>query len=78
MRAANLLKKLTARQREIALLVSGGLSNRQLGQKLDLTEGTVKSHLHKIYRKLGLRNRAALSALAARAEAMPPASRRVR
>jgi two-component system, NarL family, nitrate/nitrite response regulator NarL len=55
---------LTARQRQIALLVCNGLSNKQLGQQLDLTEGTVKVHLHKIYRKLGVRNRAALSALA--------------
>jgi two-component system, NarL family, nitrate/nitrite response regulator NarL len=57
-------KTLTAREREIALLVCDGLTNKQLGQRLDLTEGTVKVHLHKIYRKLGLHNRAALSALA--------------
>ena len=59
-----LIKALTARQRQIALLVCNGLSNKQLGQQLNLTEGTVKVHLHKIYRKLGVRNRAALSALA--------------
>ena len=41
-----------------------GLSNKQLGQQLNLTEGTVKVHLHKIYRRLGVRNRTALSALA--------------
>jgi RNA polymerase sigma factor (sigma-70 family) len=57
------ISALTARERQIALLVCDGLSNRQLGQQLNLTEGTVKVHLHKIYRKLGLRNRAALSAL---------------
>jgi two-component system nitrate/nitrite response regulator NarL len=56
-------KTLTAREREIALLVCDGLTNKQLGAQLNLTEGTVKVHLHKIYRKLGLRNRAALSAL---------------
>jgi DNA-binding NarL/FixJ family response regulator len=59
-----LIRALTARQRQIALLVCDGLSNKQLGQQLDLTEGTVKVHLHKIYRKLGVRNRTALSALA--------------
>ena len=58
------IKALTARQWQIALLVCTGISNKQLGQQLDLTEGTVKMHLHKIYRKLGVRNRAALSALA--------------
>ena len=57
------ISALTARERQVALLVCDGLSNRQLGQLLNLTEGTVKVHLHKIYRKLGLRNRAALSAL---------------
>jgi DNA-binding NarL/FixJ family response regulator len=59
-----LIRALTAREHEIALLVCDGLSNRQLGRQLNLAEGTVKVHLHKIYRKLGVRNRAALSALA--------------
>ena len=58
------MKALTVRERQIALLVCDGLSNKQLGEQLNLTEGTVKVHLHKIYRKLGVRNRAALSALA--------------
>jgi len=58
------LRSLTAREREIALLVCDGLSNRQIGHQLNLTEGTVKVHLHKIYGKIGVRNRAALSALA--------------
>jgi len=31
---------------------------------LNITEGTIKAHLHNIYRKLDVRNRAALSALA--------------
>jgi two-component system, NarL family, nitrate/nitrite response regulator NarL len=63
-RGKPLIRALTARQRQIALLVCSGLSNKQLGEQLNLTEGTVKVHLHKIYRKLGVRNRAALSALA--------------
>ena len=58
------ISALTERERQIALLVCDGLSNRQLGQQLNISEGTVKVHLHKIYRKLGLSNRAALSALA--------------
>jgi RNA polymerase sigma factor (sigma-70 family) len=57
------IRTLTPRQRQIALLVCDGLSNRQLGEQLNLTEGTIKVHLHKIYRKLGVRNRTALSAL---------------
>jgi two-component system, NarL family, nitrate/nitrite response regulator NarL len=58
------IRVLTPRQREIALLVCDGLSNKQLGEQLNLTEGTVKVHLHKIYRKLGVQNRTALSTLA--------------
>jgi DNA-binding NarL/FixJ family response regulator len=58
------IRALTPREHQIALLVCDGLSNKQLGEQLNLTEGTVKVHLHKIYRKLGVRNRAALSALA--------------
>jgi two-component system nitrate/nitrite response regulator NarL len=57
------VKALTVRERQIALLVCDGLSNKQLGEQFNLTEGTVKVHLHNIYRKLGLRNRAALSTL---------------
>jgi RNA polymerase sigma factor (sigma-70 family) len=58
-----LIRTLTPRQRQIALLVCDGLSNKQLGEQLNLTEGTIKVHLHKIYRKLGVRNRTALSTL---------------
>jgi len=71
------VKALTVRERQIALLVCDGLSNKQLGEQLNLTEGTVKVHLHKIYRKLGLRNRAALSALVATSRA-PLKSRRLK
>jgi DNA-binding NarL/FixJ family response regulator len=56
-------RALTAREHEIALLSCDGLSNRELGQQLNLSQGTVKIHLHHIYRKLGVRNRAALTAL---------------
>ena len=55
-----LAQVLTAREREIALWVSQGLSNKEVGRYLDLVEGTVKIHLHKIYRKIGVPNRTAL------------------
>ena len=64
------IRVLTARERQIALLVCEGLSNNQLGHRLNVTEGTVKVHLHKIYQKLGVRNRAALSALAMASRAL--------
>jgi two-component system nitrate/nitrite response regulator NarL len=59
-----LIGSLTAREGQIALLVSDGLPNKQVARQLNLAEGTVKLHLHNIYEKLGIPNRTALSALA--------------
>jgi DNA-binding CsgD family transcriptional regulator len=52
---------LTPREREIANLVCHGLSNKEVGRRLDLREGTVKIHLHNIYKKIGVSNRTALT-----------------
>ena len=41
-----------------------GLSNKDVGRRLNLSEGTVKVHLHNIYSKLGVKNRTALVVLA--------------
>jgi DNA-binding NarL/FixJ family response regulator len=48
---------LTPRQREVLELVAEGLSNAQIARRLFLTEFTVKQHLSKAYRLLGVRNR---------------------
>jgi DNA-binding NarL/FixJ family response regulator len=48
---------LTPRQREVLELVTEGLSNAQIARRLFLTEFTVKQHLSKAYRLLGVRNR---------------------
>ena len=53
-------QRLTVREREIARLVMSGLKNKSIAGQLQLCEGTVKIHLHNIYRKLGIRNRMAL------------------
>ena len=55
---------LTTRERQIVLVLSEGLTNREIAQRLRLAEGTVKVHLHHIYRKLGIANRTALVVLA--------------
>jgi two-component system, NarL family, nitrate/nitrite response regulator NarL len=55
---------LTPRERQLALLVSEGLSDKLVAEQLNLAESTVKSHLHHIYKKLGIPNRTALGALA--------------
>jgi len=46
------------------LVLSEGLTNREIARRLRLAEGTVKVHLHHIYRKLGISNRTALAVLA--------------
>jgi DNA-binding NarL/FixJ family response regulator len=60
------LPALSEREREIALLAARGHRNRQIGELVSLTEGTVKIHLHKIYRKLGISSRVELVDLAHR------------
>jgi two-component system nitrate/nitrite response regulator NarL len=46
------------------LVLSEGVNNKEIGRRLRLAEGTVKVHLHHIYRKLGIANRTALAVLA--------------
>jgi DNA-binding CsgD family transcriptional regulator len=55
---------LSAREREVMLLASKGLSNKDIAQRLEITDSTVAVHLHHIYLKLGIRNRTMLAALA--------------
>jgi len=42
------------------MLAASALSNKEIGNKLELVEGTVKLHVHSIYRKLGIGSRTAL------------------
>ena len=60
----NALTVLTDRERQIMRLVSEGLSNKAIGRRLNIADGTIKQHLHHIYQKLEIDNRTALAALA--------------
>ena len=53
-------QKLTKREAEVYRLVSQGLPNKAVAGKLGVREGTVKFHLHIIYRKLRVSNRTGL------------------
>ncbi|MEV0173153.1 response regulator transcription factor [Streptomyces sp. NPDC050803] len=55
---------LTRRETEVLGLVAEGLSNQAVGQRLHLTEGTVKSHLARIFTKLDVDSRTAAVATA--------------
>jgi DNA-binding CsgD family transcriptional regulator len=53
---------LTPREEEVAVLVSHGLTNRQIASELSISEHTVATHIAKIRRRLGLSSRSRLSA----------------
>ena len=61
---------LTPREAELLSLLTEGLSNRELGRRLFISEATVKTHLAHIYAKLGVETRAAAIATAIRREGM--------
>jgi DNA-binding NarL/FixJ family response regulator len=50
-------KVLSPRERAVALLIAGGLSNKDIARELGLSPGTVKSHVHNIFVKLGEKSR---------------------
>lgn len=61
---------LTSKEREILSCLATGATNRQIGRSLAISEGTVKSHLKRISKKLNTSSRAA--AVAVYAEVLRP------
>ena len=57
---------LTPRQQEIVALLVLGLSNKAIARQLDISDGTVKQHLHPVFRALGVVNRTEVVYLLAR------------
>ena len=58
------MQSLTQRERQIVTLVAEGSSNKEIARALDVSEGTIKIHLHNVYKKLNVPNRTSLAALA--------------
>ncbi len=57
------LDKLSAREKEVALAVASGASNKEIAQRLEISERTVKAHLTAAFERLGVRDRLQLSLL---------------
>jgi DNA-binding NarL/FixJ family response regulator len=55
--ARSYLQDLTTREREVLELLAAGLSNRVIGERLGVTEATVKAHLTRVYTRLGVTDR---------------------
>lgn len=53
--------ELTPREIDIVRMVARGFGNREVGEQLFISEGTVKTHLHTIYEKLGIKGRVQLA-----------------
>ena len=59
--SGNASLQLAPRERQLIAFVRKGLRNREIGEQLGVTEGTVKAYLHAIYEKLGVSNRTELA-----------------
>lgn len=55
------LDDLTSRERDVAMAVSKGMSNKQIATDLGISERTVKTHLTRVFEKLNIKDRVALA-----------------
>jgi DNA-binding NarL/FixJ family response regulator len=65
-KAPNPLQELTEREREILALIGTGLTNREIGEKIFLSEKTIKHYVTNILQKLQVRSRVEAALLASR------------
>jgi DNA-binding NarL/FixJ family response regulator len=66
------LRRLTSREREVLRLLGRGLSNASIGRELSIRVSTVKSHVHRILRKLDVSRREEAARYLVVARGLPP------
>ena len=54
------IKELSSRERGVSILVAHEFTNKQIGENLDISELTVKTHLRNVYSKTGVHDKAQL------------------
>lgn len=64
--------ELSARELEVLRLLARGASNKEIAARLELSENTIKSHLSRIFEKLGVRSRTEAATLALQRGLLPP------
>ena len=69
------IEQLTPREREIAEVACTGATNKQIAEKLSISEATVRHHLGAIFSKLGVSTRSALAAYGYRHNLIDPPGR---
>jgi predicted ATPase/DNA-binding NarL/FixJ family response regulator len=70
-RASDNGTRLSTREREVALLVAEGLTNRDIAERLVVSERTAENHVARVLNRLGLRSRAQVAAWVVRNDLMP-------
>ena len=60
---------MTPRQREVVALIAEGRTNREIAERLYLSEGTVRNHVTRVLETLGVPDRAKLAVLLVRHQA---------
>jgi DNA-binding NarL/FixJ family response regulator len=70
----DLLANLSPRQREVLQLLSLGMDNEQIAERLYITRNTVKFHVRTIYERLGVHNRVEAARVLAGAKSVAPAA----